>query len=462
MIEVESLKAPRWQAFIGSLIAIVIVVLIGWYVGLHGLSYKAIIICLFGILGVVVVLAGNRGLFLGFVFWVWTLGLGYRAFPLNASLRIHPAEVGLWGLLALCVGQHSLRHGERLGFWLPRWLWLFIPFWLWGWVPGLWVGRPWGEMFAEFRNFLLLIPLFGIAVPVLSGTAYWRPVLLAFYATGTWIAVIGLLEYFWPGIEMYSMGFITNPLPVPTAGQGFLRARFSFWGGSVATFVCLLAAPLVVIVWHWWSGPWQRGIALLALTLQVTGIYIGGYRSVWFLMGIMFTVWALMRWGAFVMPLSLIPVLGGYMLLPGSAQERVLSPLLILKGRPVDSSVATRWDRAVEALNVSLRHPWGEGWAGAGWVHSDFLQVAANLGVLAGLLFASAYLVTLLRLWRRVRSCPRGDENAPLGFALLLCFISVGGLLAVQSIVVLPQLVLPAWFVWVLAECWLRQSSRGR
>jgi hypothetical protein len=39
----------------------------------------------------------------------------------------------------------------------------------------------------------------------------------------------------------------------------------------------------------------------------------------------------------------------------------------------------------------------------------------------------------------------------------MLSFIAVGGLLATQGVQVLPQLMLPVWFVWALIEVWLRQ-----
>jgi hypothetical protein len=44
-----------------------------------------------------------------------------------------------------------------------------------------------------------------------------------------------------------------------------------------------------------------------------------------------------------------------------------------------------------------------------------------------------------------------------LGFSLMLSFIAVGGLLTTQGVEVLPQLMLPVWFVWALIEVWLRQ-----
>jgi hypothetical protein len=52
-------------------------------------------------------------------------------------------------------------------------------------------------------------------------------------------------------------------------------------------------------------------------------------------------------------------------------------------------------------------------------------------------------------------------QQGDLGFSLFLSFIAVGGLLAVEGVEVLPQLILPVWFVWAMVEVWLRQTSEA-
>jgi O-antigen ligase len=109
-------------------------------------------------------------------------------------------------------------------------------------------------------------------------------------------------------------------------------------------------------------------------------------------------------------------------------------------------------------LNSVIETPFGRGWSSAGWVHSDFLQVAANLGLIAGLIFLGGYIYTLLRFGRRLLPYLREPEQGDLGLSLLLAFVAAGGLLATQGVEVLPQLVLPVWFVWTLVEVWLHQT----
>jgi O-antigen ligase len=117
-----------------------------------------------------------------------------------------------------------------------------------------------------------------------------------------------------------------------------------------------------------------------------------------------------------------------------------------------------RLDRMQGALNQIYASPFGSGWSTAGWVHSDFLQVAVNLGLIAGIIFFLGYVFTLLRLGQRLLPYLRSGEHSDLGFSLLLSFVAAGGLLAMEGVEVLPQFVLPVWFVWVMVEVWLQQT----
>lgn len=329
-------------------------------------------------------------------------------------------------------------------------------------MRGLSAGLAWYEMFNEFRNFLLLIPLFIVTELVLADRNNWRHVLLAFYGIGTGIAGMGLLEYAVPEARTVFSSFITQPEARDTP-ERFARALFSFWGAPAATFVLVLSAPFAIVVWHWWSKSWQRVLAIAALIVQVLGIYIGGYRSMWFVLIAELLVFGMVcRKPLIAAVCVLLPLLGTW-LLPAQAQERALSGIFLLMGNPhnVDSSGIKRWGRITTALSDTVDQPLGLGWSAAGWVHSDFVQVAANLGLLAGLLFAGAFLFTLYRILRRVLSPCLSDDQHP-GLALLLSFIGAGAILAMEGVAVLVQLVLPVWFVWVLVEVWLRQRPKSR
>ena len=45
-------------------------------------------------------------------------------------------------------------------------------------------------------------------------------------------------------------------------------------------------------------------------------------------------------------------------------------------------------------------HPLGTGWGSQGWVHSDFLQISATIGIIPGVIFLFVPLFILLRCYR--------------------------------------------------------------
>ena len=117
-----------------------------------------------------------------------------------------------------------------------------------------------------------------------------------------------------------------------------------------------------------------------------------------------------------------------------------MTGLAALRGQPIDHSAQERKDRAFDAIDQAIAKPFGGGWSSAGWVHSDFLQVAANLGVVPALIFLAGYLFTLQKLFRNTRSCLRTGEHGDFALALLLAFIAAGEHLAQRW-----RLRVPAW-----------------
>jgi hypothetical protein len=442
------------------LIAVLFTTLINVYVIDFGISYREVIVASGVLAGLLVFAAGERGIKVGLVFLVLTFGLGYRTMHVTPNLSVHPSELVIWGLFALPILQPATWRQRKRTIWLPNWLVLFIPFWIWAWLRGQSAGLQWDEMLNEFRNFLLLIPLFIVTELVLADRTNWRHLLLAFYCIGACIAGMGLLEYAFPGIKYVFSAFITQPEPTETP-ERFARAIYSFWGAPAATFILVLSAPMAIVVWHWWSLSWQRVLTTVALAVQVMGIYIGGYRSMWIAFTAELLVFGIVRRKLLIAAVCLLLPLVGAWLLPIQAQQRALSGIFLLTGtaQNVDSSGIKRWTRLTTALTDSLNQPLGQGWAGAGWVHNDFIQVAANLGLLAGLLFAGAFLFTFGRILRRV-VVPCVSDEPHLSLTLLLSFIGAGAILGMEGSQVLIQLVLPVWFVWVLVEVWLRQRPR--
>jgi hypothetical protein len=416
-------------------------------------DHKVILFCVLAVGGLAAFLLSQDKLRAGFVFLVCTLGLGYRTFPVTSQLRVHPAEVCLLLLTILVLARRTPHR-------LPRWLWLFMPFWVLGWLPSHQNSQPWDLQVSEFRNFLLLIPVFLVTPAVLNVKGGWRSIILTFWCVGCAVATLGVLERAVPGIRDALPGFVTDPTAL-MASDGFQRAKFSFWGGPQATFLCVLAMPLTALVWRWWPSQEARVGTLAGLVLQVAAVYIGGYRSMWLLAAVQFLLFAVFQKRFVLATLVLLIAFGGYSALPAETRERIHTLRSVLAGgvEELDTSGVKRWNRAQDTVEYALRTPFGHGWAESGWVHSDFLQVAANLGPPAALVFLGGYVVTLVRLPLRMREVLPANELAPVGLSVALSFVGAGGMLLFEGVQVLPQLALPVWLVWAMAETWLRQTS---
>lgn len=225
---------------------------------------------------------------------------------------------------------------------------------------------------------MLIIPVFLVTPVVLSRPGSWRSVVLTLLGDSVWIAGMGTLEHFVPGIAQALPGFIGNPDPLVAAG--FQRASFSFYGSPIAVFICVMALPFSLAAWRWWPASWQRALTLAEAALQLVAIYISGYRSIWLLlavqMGLVIVVQRRYLLGIGLVCLALV----AYESLPAVTRERIESLAHILEGRPddIDTSGQKRWLRAAEAFRSALECPMGRGWASSGWVHSDFIQVAAG------------------------------------------------------------------------------------
>ncbi len=190
---------------------------------------------------------------------------------------------------------------------------------------------------------------------------------------------------------------------------------------------------------------------------MIIAVYESGYRVLWLFAGGQFVLWLVLNRRYALGVVACAVAVSSYTALPEATQLRAQSFILALEGTPVESSGADHLNRLTDAVNSVVDYPLGTGWTGSGWVHCDFVQVAANLGVAAGLIFAGGFLWTLWKLLKAANQRKRGDR--PLYMALFLSFFTAGGIMSTQVVCVLPQLACPVWLIWALATVAVRQRK---
>jgi hypothetical protein len=431
--------------------------LIGNWISTNGFGFREIAIGFFVIAGAILFLMGDRGVYFGFLFWILLFVLGFRSIYITPNLPIHPLVIVITIMMIWVLTRELIIRRQSVKWMMPRALYVMLLFWLWGWIEALLNGRRLDVAVSESLNVLMLIPVFVVTGRILENRRYWRSIVFALLSAGTVVAVEGIVEYIFPsvGTKLSAVDSATLLSASVASGGQFVRATFSIWGTPLATFICVLTIPLSWPAWVWASTRFKRLVVLLSLVIQLVGVYIGGYRSLWLMLVVVFMALPLFRKGIVGAILGLLGSLFLYLTIPTSGQERFQSLLAAFQGNFQDFSSLDRWQRASNALGLTIAHPEGIGWSGAGWVHSDFVQTAANLGIIAGLLFVLWYLS---RLWAIARLY-RQNLGDPLAIGLLGSFIVVGGMLALEGVQVLAQVALPVWFAWAMVEVKLRESQ---
>ncbi len=429
----------------------------------QGIDYRVAMYSILGLLGLATIMGGEQSLFIGFVGFVAAFGLGYRTITVTPRLKIHPAEILILALLVLLFTARRARKALVHKMLIPGWMIAMLPFWIWGWFRGIGERYPWDDMLSESRNFFMLIPIVMVTSIMLINRDRWRLILTVLFITSTWIAMWGVAEYYVPGVRGLFPGFVTKTGSTIT-GEGFNRATYSFWGNPAATFLCAMAIPLAIPLRRWYPKSWQRMAITAMVLMQATGVYVGGFRILWSCVAVQFAIYAVLKKRYISAAVVVLLFLGVYNIIPASTQERFSTFAAVLNGKPSehDSSGRKHLARLEEAVLLAEQNPMGVGWTGAGWVHCDFVQIAANLGWAGALVYLFAYIFTLWRFIDRISRTRKGTEYHDVLIAVLLGFTTVGALLWTQAVSVLPQLAYPAWFYWIMAEILSRQSDFER
>jgi len=312
-------------------------------------------------------------------------------------------------------------------------------------------------MLADALNFFFLIPLFYVILYLSRNQNFWKMATMSFLGSGVVICALGIIEYYVPAFSHLIPGLVQAQTEGLHSFSGFTRASFAFWGANPAVLVSALSLPMVFLVPHYFKGWGAKFLAVVFFVIIAVGIYISGARIAWmmfFVTTILISFFAYKYIGLALTAVFWFVVSRFFTAEIWTLILSVTTPLTT--GQAIDSSINKRILRQYDAIKLALDHPFGVGWTGSGWVHGDFTQVAANLGLLAGVIFVLWYLTTLFRGWKMYKKRPKDK----VFFVLLTSFILAGIILALEGAEVLPQYIMPVWLVWGLIEAYLQSKNK--
>jgi hypothetical protein len=445
----------RWLPVVLPIVGLSLTAYLGFYVVGQGrfdeqdIAFVALgVVCGAGLLYVLT--ARNEKRFKQLlIVWPMTLGLGYRGAEIGANTIFLPQVIifALTGAIMLrrVVHRQSFRlfHASA-----EPWLWLIL---LLGTVMAIANSFSFNRWFDYWLSFGMFGAVFFCVYELELHAADLIALLSVLIVVMAGVAVSGLVENYlgigYGGAVVELVADARGEIIAEDTGL-FFRVGYVTWGSFLASSIMVMCAGLAFFLVEAWRAQRQQLLMILAACLCVTGVIISGYRGLWLASGVIFLAALFFRqrqlqWG--------LAVLAGLILTsPDVYYGRVLT---LLGPQNFDSSAIKRLERADVAWNLALKNPLvGLGWEGAGSVHNDWIELAANVGFPAAALFFGLVVWLIYRLFQAQRQVV--PDVAYQFLARGLCVALVASLVAMASQTFFSrQLVMaPFWTIFVAAE----------
>lgn len=437
---------------------------VAWLTGNHNLGWQMRIALLFAlVLALLFIAASETSLRLHLYATILILAFGWRTERL-AGVVVDAQQLFAWTLFGhLLIYTATRPRAPRLQGWFLVWIPVMVT--VVGLFSAAWHNRLSVYVFNDVTVFLVSAPMLFVLYNRLTTQEEFSRLEVVIAVTVLLMALPGLIEY---AIAYAAQDASRVHVRYVSTFVGFIGARFSWWGTPTIGYAL---TPLVLLL----LGPVffqdisfaKRRLCILAVLLGCAGVIFAGQRGAWIGLAVGFVVFAFVsRRGRFLVLLGLTVL---WLWMPETTRSTLLALFdPSLETGIYDSSAMGRYLRIEAALRLIRLSPWiGWGWAGSGWVHSDVLQLTANLGI------PVATVLIVLWLWPFVRTLV--DERwEPICFwkpqplydvrlAALLAALSASlALLATEALVVITALSLPIWIVFGLGWSYHRLSGTNQ
>ncbi len=453
----ESSSWTNWRAVLIIGLVCIIAVLVGWLTAALQFGARELVIFILAAVAIgLVVVPTERTIGFGFALWILTFGFGWRTIHLTSFLSIHPAEVLAWLLFGLVMLYGIIRR-VRLDFSIPRWIPVLMIFSGIGVLTAVAFARSAELFLREAKGFWVIIPIYYIVQWIITDRVKWERAMWLGIGVAVYVSLLGWMDFFTPALSQALTGVSNAKILIVSPTQGdFERAGFAFYGSPAAglmifTFFGLSVYNLLD------STQGQRRYLILngaVVAIQLVAMYLSGYRGVYYATLILVMAYALMQRKIWALAVGAIAVLP---LLPSAFFQRFTS---LWDWRYADSSQFSRMQRASDALDLVYQYPlFGVGWGGSGYVHSDFIQIAANLGLPAGIVFL-LWLLTLI--WKMFQLRKNSDWTGRYAVAVFATLCGLMIILAGEGLLAQVHLAIPIWFMLAMAYKLTHLAAQGQ
>ena len=387
-------------------------------------------------------LAGKRKTYLFIVYFVCVcFAVGQRTVHWGHA-RFVPSEVLLWTLGLLCFKLRPRNSSIRYP--LPFVVYtLFIASFVVLIISllsasDITIPVCWAKMV------LLPLPTFMVCRTFLDSFEQIETFSMLLCVECLYLSLLALSEYFNLPIVGLFGGYLQN-LSSETV-EGFNRLGACFWGGYMLAGFLLVCFPIGLALFFSAKTLTIRIIAASSLFFSLIEIYLSGYRSLWLIGFLTISLFFLLRGARSIFLLCFLFGIGLHFV-PESGKERAQT----VYGEKRDSSSKERENRAAEAWALIKANPiLGNGWGASGLVHSDWLQLWADAGIIPFSSFILLFLNVIRRLYLTIRRTrDEKFKNYIYGFLTsALCMLLI---FSVQAIFSLPENYTPMWFILGIA-----------
>ena len=440
--------------------------LIGRIAGTQDWGFREFaIVAIVIVLAVLLVAPNDKIVRAGFYLWIISFGIGWRQIWLTPILKFHPAEAFIWTLFLIILARRLVEK-RSIDWPLSRTITVVLLFGVWGIITALQKNVSIDLIISEFKHWAVLVPIFYVSRFALTDRTRVEQALRVAVWTGLYVAILGLFEFAFPELTAPFKGFFVGGQTNYIEGQGFVRGDFTFWGGSIAGLFLVLIIPLAVSLGIDARSKTQKIMNLIFAVILTVGVYVAGLRGAFGALAA--EMLAFLLFGRNSIRAVFVPLIVVVSFLPQAFWDTIRGVFETARyslgfatleevGWLYDASTIGRVSRALGALDLIGKNPWlGNGWSASGWVHSDILQIGANLGLLALFFFSVWYIGIMWRLFIVTR---QNDDRHHYAVGILSSLLGGVVLLATEGIEVLPQQIIPLWFLVAIGHCLVRLSS---